>query len=124
MRITIHLDSFDRLDPRAYAILWLDKDTRRWSREGHAGLDLPPWGSWRDVAGNTLICGADDGRVHCILKGLELKEAAGPFEGETGRAQWVGNDSMLDVSGCWHVQCVDRDAIHPEHSVFAADDTV
>lgn len=38
MRITLHLDTFDRIDPNAYAILWLDNETHNWSREGHAGL--------------------------------------------------------------------------------------
>ena len=46
MRITLHLDTFDT-DPFAYAILWLDDQTLKWSREGHAGLALPEWGTLR-----------------------------------------------------------------------------
>ncbi len=45
MRLTIHLDTFDRLNPMAFVILWLDKEMRQWSREGHHGLDLPRWGA-------------------------------------------------------------------------------
>jgi hypothetical protein len=28
MRLTIHLDTFDAINPMAFAILWFDKDTR------------------------------------------------------------------------------------------------
>lgn len=40
MRITLHLDTFDT-NPSAYAILWLDDASLKWSREAHAGLALP-----------------------------------------------------------------------------------
>ena len=37
MRITVKLDGFEGAQSAAFAILWLDKETRRWSREGHQG---------------------------------------------------------------------------------------
>ena len=121
MRITVHLDTFDRVNPCAYAILWLDQDTHKWSREGHVGLDLPEWGSLAVDGSNTLICAPHGTRSLCVLEGLNVEGRDGPFEGETGTAQWCGYDSVPDVPGHWHVQCVDQDTAVAEHSVFADD---
>lgn len=123
MRLTIHLDTFDRINPMAFAILWLDKDMRRWSREGHHGLDLPKWGALRVDCGNTLVCGPHDSRPFCVLEGLDLNTAGGPFEGETGRTQWCANEGRTLMSGHWHVQCVDTGCVNPESSIFAGDET-
>ncbi|WP_309249665.1 DUF3564 family protein [Paraburkholderia sp. CNPSo 3274] len=70
MRITLHLDTFDRIDPNAYAILWLDNETYRWSREGHAGLQLPEWGMLRVETRSALVCDQHDARPLFILEGL------------------------------------------------------
>ena len=67
MRLTVHLDMFDRVNPCAYAIVWLDRHTRKWSREGHVGLDLPEWGILIADTGNTLICAPHDKRALCVL---------------------------------------------------------
>ncbi len=123
MRLTVHLDTFDRVNPTAFAILWLDKDTRRWSREGHMGLDLPEWGSLHMDGGNALVCKPDDASPYCILEGLDLNAGPGPFEGETGRAQWCSNEGGTRMSGHWHVQCVDNDRAEPEHGIFAGDES-
>ncbi|WP_322060021.1 DUF3564 family protein [Paraburkholderia sp. J63] len=47
-----------------------------------------------------------------------LGAAGGPFEGEHGRAQWHGGAGE-QVSGDWHVQCVDETACVPEEGLFA-----
>ncbi len=122
MRITVHLDTFDRVNPMAFAILWLDMDARKWSREGHMGLDLPEWGTLEVDAHNTLIRGGHGTRPSCVLEGLDLDGESGPFEGETGVAQWCGGASRSAASGHWHVQCIDQETAQPEHRVFAADD--
>ncbi len=44
MRITAHLDRYDRHNPDACAIVWLDTQSGKWSREGHVGAGVPPWG--------------------------------------------------------------------------------
>ena len=36
MRITLHLDAPDRVAPCPYAVLWLDGNSHKWLREGHA----------------------------------------------------------------------------------------
>jgi len=120
MRLTVHLDAFDCTRPMAFAILWLDKDTRQWSREGHHGLDLPEWGTLRVDGGNTLMCGPRDATPLCVLEGLDLKDRSGPFEGETGRAQCCAERGRLLMTGHWHVQCVDNEQAQPEHGLFAA----
>ncbi len=85
MRLTVHVDSFDNVDPSAYAILWLDAGTRRWSREGHFGLDLPEWGTWTVEQDGTLIRSPHDTRSLCVLDGLDMNRPGGPFEGEPAR---------------------------------------
>lgn len=88
MRITVHLDTFASTNPAAYAILWIDTVERRWSREGHAGVDLPEWGNVVCRDGATRVTGADDAHSLCVLEGLDLGAKQGPFEGETGAARW------------------------------------
>lgn len=122
MRITLHLDTFDRVSPCAYAILWLDKEARQWSREGHVGLDLPEWGTLVVDTYGTLVCGTHGTRPLCVLEGLQLDGTDGPFEGETGSAQWCAHAGLPSAQGHWHVQCIDQESGEPEHGLFAADD--
>ncbi len=44
MRLTILINGSDPTVNHDYAVLWLDTDEHRWSREAHEGIDLPPWG--------------------------------------------------------------------------------
>ncbi len=122
MRITVHLDTFNRINPSAYAVLWLDTAARRWSREGHAGIDLPPWGQLACEGRDTLIRGAEGARTLCVLEGLELTAREGPFEGEAGEAAWCATPADPAIAGHWCVQLVDRETPHPEHGVFADPD--
>lgn len=120
MRITVHLSTFDRLNPCAYAILWLDRERRQWSRESHFGLNLPAWGVLETASGMTQICAQQGGAPLFLLEGLDLESDTGPFEGETGAAQCCGG--RRHSAGHWYVQCVDDDALQPENGVFADDD--
>lgn len=122
MRLTVHLDTFDRVHPMAFVILWLDKDRRQWSREGHFGLDLPSCGALHVDCGNTLVCGPHDTAPVCVLEGLDLNDCSGPFEGETGRAQWCADRGRTLMTGHWHVQCIDNEQAEPEHGLFATGD--
>jgi uncharacterized protein DUF3564 len=121
MRITVHLDTFNCPDPSTYAILWLDTHAHKWSREGHAGIDLPEWGCYTCASGNTRIAGQHGGTSQCVLEGLDLSACAGPFEGESGRALWHRSADLSPLQGQWHVQCIDETAAPPESSVFADD---
>jgi hypothetical protein len=35
MRVTVKLDAFDHAGVDAFAVLWLDRESGRWSREAH-----------------------------------------------------------------------------------------
>lgn len=121
MRVTLHLDSFNRVDPSAYAIVWLDKEAGKWSREGHAGMSLPDWGCYDCEQGNTRLLAADDLHTLCVLEGLDLGPATGPFEGEEGSASWRVRADAAPVDGRWHVQWIDDTAPVPEYGLFADD---
>ncbi|WDD91525.1 DUF3564 domain-containing protein [Burkholderia sp. FERM BP-3421] len=108
MRITVHLDAFDR-HPNTYAILWFDKSHHRWSREGHAGLSLPAGGLLACVHGATRLAAQPGGEFDCVLEGLDLTHVDGPFEGETGIARWRATPEARAALGVWHVQCIDAD---------------
>lgn len=121
MRITVHLDSFDHLDPTAYAIVWLDKSTGKWSREGHCAVALPPWGRFDVVEGNTRLSDATERHTVCMLEGLRFSADTAPFEGEEGAASWRANALAAPADGRWHVQWIDDTQVVAEHGLFADD---
>ncbi|ALP67110.1 MULTISPECIES: DUF3564 domain-containing protein [Paraburkholderia] len=118
MRITVHLDTFQCADV-AYAVLWLDRESRKWSREGHAVIDLPAWGALTYPQRNTRIHGAGHDRAICELTGLNLGSPASPCEGESGQALWYRHAHHAPIPGKWHIQCVDNAESDPENGVFA-----
>ncbi|WP_175941811.1 DUF3564 family protein [Caballeronia sp. BCC1704] len=122
MRITVKLDGFEGAPPAAYAILWLDKETRRWSREGHQSVDVPDWGGLGSAADGTLICHPHAQQPVCKLEELDVEAPGGPPEGVAGRVLWYAEGASNPRVGRWHVQCVDRAQIKAEHSVFAGDE--
>ncbi|WP_350029440.1 DUF3564 family protein [Caballeronia sp. GAWG1-5s-s] len=122
MRITVKLDGFEGAPPAAYAILWLDKETRRWSREGHQSVDVPDWGGLGSAADGTLICHPHEQQPVCKLEELDVEAPGGPPEGVAGRVLWYAEGASNPRVGRWHVQCVDRAQIKAEHSVFAGDE--
>jgi hypothetical protein len=122
MRVTLHLDTFECAEPSVYAILWLDRDARKWSREGHAVIDLPEWGTLALSKDGTRIQDPLGRDVCCELKGLDLLAADGPFEGESGPVLWHRHGARAPIAGQWHVQWVDDTESAAEHSVFADDE--
>ncbi|SAK93911.1 DUF3564 family protein [Caballeronia ptereochthonis] len=137
MRITIKLDGFDHAAALAYAVLWLDKERGRWSREAHDGFELPPWGTWRSAPDGTLLLDPDTLQAVLMLHGLRLNAPAGiagatgtddpsacaPSESQKGRANYFGcgadGESRAPDAGHWHVQCIDRESTVAEHEVFS-----
>ncbi|MCP3710056.1 DUF3564 domain-containing protein [Paraburkholderia sp. CNPSo 3274] len=119
MRVTVHLDSFDQLDPSACAIVWIDTEAKKWSREGHAGVSLSEWGQCRPSPGGTSLLACEDRREVCTLDGLNLGSSDGPFEGECGDVHWRARMSAGPLGARWHVQCVDESAREPEDGLFA-----
>jgi hypothetical protein len=119
MRITVKLDGFEGTQSAAFAILWLDKETRRWSREGHQAVEVPDWGGLRSGSNGTMICGQHVEDPICVLERLDFDAPNGPREGLAGRVLWYADGSGVKSTGRWHVQCIDREQIKAEHSVFA-----
>ena len=123
MRVTVHLDTFECADLAVYAILWLDREARKWSREGHAVIDVPEWGKLGYSNGGTRIYDAAGTHRFCELSGLDLTSPGGPFEGESGHVLWFRHAHRAPVVGQWHVQCVDEHDVEPENGVFADGET-
>lgn len=119
MRITVHLDTFSALNPGAFAVLWCDQETRRWSREGHAGIDLPEWGVLRNDGCDTVLQDAACSCTLFALEGLDLVDCPSPHRGEDGVALYRPGMSAFGTAGHWSVQCVDGAPVHAERSVFA-----
>ncbi|KIG03714.1 DUF3564 family protein [Caballeronia concitans] len=122
MRITVKLDGFEGSQNAAYAILWLDKESRRWSREGHQALEVPDWGGLRSGSNGTMICDQHTEQPICVLEQLDVDAPGGPDEGLAGRVVWYVDASRKESAGRWHVQCIDRAQIKAEHSVFAGEE--
>ncbi|WP_321948157.1 DUF3564 family protein [Paraburkholderia sp. J10-1] len=119
MRVTVHLDSFDQLDPTAYAIIWIDTEGRKWSREGHAGVTLPEWGQCCSSPRGTSLLACEDQREVCLLEALDLGASDGPFEGEGGAAHLNAGISTGPLEARWRVQCIDESVPDPEDGLFA-----
>jgi len=107
MRLTVHLNTFDRFDPCAYVIFRFDKESNEWSREDHVGLDLPESGKLAADTGGTLVCTSNATRRLCMLEGLDLGSCVGSgLGGGVGRARWFKGDGLAPAPGHWHVQCI------------------
>lgn len=137
MRITIKLDAFDHAGESAFAVLWLDRENGRWSREGHEWLDVPPWGTWKSASDGTLLLDPATSKALLMLHGLRLSTSSDMratkdthqdvaqqrWEAQRGRADYFGcgtrNKACPLDNGHWHVQCVDRESIIAEHEVFS-----
>ncbi|MEZ2354641.1 DUF3564 family protein [Caballeronia sp. RCC_10] len=128
MRITIKLDAFERA-ATAYAVLWLDVDSGRWSRESHDRIEIPSWGTWQTAVNGTLLTDRDTHAPLLLLCGLELNASAAsrlslPLqETHGGRADRLIVDENAATrpcdSGHWHIQCVDCEVIVAEHEIFS-----
>jgi hypothetical protein len=116
MRITIKLDQ--PTDSDAFAVLWLDLETRHWSREMHSGVDIPSWGLVRTESGATLICDPDSTDALCAMSGLDLDDRTRLVEGQSGHLVWLGNSSLSVRLDHWHVQCIEPESIEAENEVF------
>jgi hypothetical protein len=125
MRVTIKLDAFDHADSDAFAVLWLDRETQRWSREGHEALDLPTWGILRELPQGRAICDATRGRTLMMLQALAF-EACAPQDVQEARgpAEYFPTEGNAADTGHWHVQCVEREPIQAEHDSFCTFDDI
>lgn len=120
MRLTILINGSDPSDNHDYALLWLDLDELRWSREAHSGVDLPSWGIIRTDETAMTLLGPASPEPLCTLQQLNIglrKEISGadgpailPDERQPGY--------LIDWH--WRLQAVDRTSARAENSLFAA----
>jgi len=88
MRLTILINGSDPTVNHDYAVLWLDTDEHRWSREAHEGIDLPPWGELHDTDGVTKLCDPSTNAPLCTLSGLQVDHKQQIVSAE-GAAEWT-----------------------------------
>ncbi|SEI64425.1 DUF3564 domain-containing protein [Paraburkholderia diazotrophica] len=117
MRLTILINGSDPTVNHDYAVLWLDTDERRWSREAHDGIDLPPWGELHDEGGVTKLCAPSADAPLCTLNGLHVDRRQ-QVSSAQGSAAWSSDRTRSPMNGFWRLQAVDRLPVHAEHSVF------
>ena len=118
MRLTILINGPDPTVNHDYAVLWLDIEQQRWSRESHDGVDLPAWGELHDANGVTTLCAPSADQPLCTLRGLHVDRRQ-QISTAQGDATWSREQSHKPMSGYWRLQAVDRQPVHAEHSVFA-----
>lgn len=118
MRLTILINGPDPTVNHDYAVLWLDTDQQRWSRESHEGIDLPAWGEMRDSNGVTALCAPLDNSPLCTLRGLHVNRRQ-EISSAHGDATWSCEISHAHMEGQWRLQAVDRQAVHAENALFA-----
>ncbi|WP_043285369.1 DUF3564 family protein [Paraburkholderia oxyphila] len=120
MRLTILINGPDPTVNHDYAVLWLDTDEQRWSREAHAGINLPQWGEIQSCVCTTLLSGPGSTEPLCVLHDLyltrreEVSRADGiatlTHDAQPGQTDWH-----------WHLQAVDRTRIHADSALFAGE---
>jgi len=117
MRLTILINGSDPTVNHDYAVLWLDTDQHRWSRESHEGIDIPPWGEMHDADGVTTLCAPSNDAPLCTLRGLHVDRKQGVSAAQ-GSAAWSSAQAHTQTTGYWRLQAVDRQPVHAEHGVF------
>jgi hypothetical protein len=118
MRLTILINGSDPTVNHDYAVLWLDTEERRWSREAHDGIDLPPWGELHDDNdGVTRLCAPSADTPLCTLRGLHVDRRQRVSSAQ-GFAAWESGRTRVPMSGFWRLQAVDRMPVHAENSLF------
>jgi hypothetical protein len=104
MRITVHIDTFDRTCPCGYVILDIDRDARQWIFSSQCGLVIPAEGPLVPASNGTLVCSPTDQGHLCLLEGLDTVSSDGPLEGKTGPTMWYADLGIQPVAGHWHVE--------------------
>ncbi|PLZ04152.1 hypothetical protein CY652_00225 [Burkholderia sp. WAC0059] len=120
MRLTILVNGPDQAAHHDYAVLWLDTEQQRWSRESHEGIDLPEWGELHDTGSLTTLCAPGEDEPLCTLRGLHVDpDPKRQFRSTAGDATWSCTPSHTLASGFWKLQAVDRMPVHAESALFS-----
>jgi hypothetical protein len=120
MRLTILINGSDPTVNHDYAVLWLDTDQQRWSREAHAGVDLPEWGELKCNGATTVLSGSTSTRPLCILHDLNVTRREEVNHAD-GIADMPPEISHMQVGWHWRLQAVDRAQVRAASALFADD---
>lgn len=121
MRLTILINGPDPTVNHDYAVLWLDTEEHRWSREAHSGVDLPEWGKLEAYGTKTVLAGSASTEPLCVLHDLWIRQ-----HGELSGADGMATLAQLPQSKTiwhWRLQAVDRTQVRAESALFAGDES-
>jgi hypothetical protein len=121
MRLTILINGPDPTVNHDYAVLWLDTDEQRWSREAHAGVDLPEWGEIHSSGDTTVL--SRSGQPLCVLHDLRVSRRE-EVSCADGIATLAHEASYARIAWHWRLQAVDRTRIHADSALFAGEVSV
>jgi Protein of unknown function (DUF3564) len=118
MRLTIYVDENLATPDTPFAVVWLDLDDNVWSRESHAGVALPSWGSLKRGTDAISLCPPDSSVPLCTLLGIESARAS-VERPSSGVATWmIPEPQAAPIAGRWHLQAVDLENEVAERSEF------
>jgi hypothetical protein len=120
MRLTILING--PVVKHEFALVWIDLDQQRWSRESHEGVNLPSWGAVRTDNGETVLCAPRSDTPLCIIRGLNVSKRQEIHSGH-GDASWsdkgVSNGARSEAAWQWRLQAVDHKSVRAANSLFA-----
>ncbi|MFP3646396.1 DUF3564 family protein [Paraburkholderia sp. SIMBA_054] len=116
MRLTILINGPDPTVNHDYAVLWLDTGEQRWSREAHAGIDLPEWGEIH-YSGDATVLSGSAGPL-CVLHGLRVNRRE-EVSCADGTVTLSHEASYVRIAWHWRLQAVDRTRTHADSALFA-----
>lgn len=118
MRLTILINGSNPVVNQEFALVWIDLDQRRWSRESHTGVNLPSWGDVRADGDGTALCAPQTDAPLCIMRGLRVDRRQEIHPGH-GDASWSSNRACNETAWQWRLQAVDRKPVRAANSLFA-----
>lgn len=115
MRLTILINGSDPTESHEYAVLWLDMEEGRWSREAHQGIDLPNGGEVSRADDIITLCEPAAKVPLCTLRGLRI-DSRQQLRAAEGVAAW--SSPTAPKSAHWRLQAVDREPYRAENRIF------
>lgn len=119
MRLTILINGPDPTVNHDYAVLWLDTQEQRWSREAHSGVDLPAWGEIVTRGSETVLCASTTVEPLCVLHDLHITR-----RNDVSRSDGLVSlayDALKKTTWRWRLQAVDRAPVRAESALFAGE---
>ena len=120
MRLTTLINGPDPTVNHDYALLWLDTAQQRWSREAHAGIELPEWGEIENRGTETVLIGSASPAPLCVLHDLQVNRRQ-EVSGADGLATLAHEVDPARTYWHWRLQAVDRAQVRAASALFAGE---